>query len=151
MGLIFASVMTYYRCLALSASRQLILPDQARYTAVWASIFAVDGAGIIAVDAAASRLAKRCLSDAAVAFAPPLLRAEDAVDTQEAQPVVPPQPSSVVRQFNRSRSSWACAPQEPEEEEYCGEPGTLDPAHPVDNLDQLYVQAMTHACTARTH
>jgi hypothetical protein len=145
LGLIFASVMTYYRCCALSVSRKLVLPDRARYTAVWATIFAADGAGVLAVEAAASRLATRSLADAAAAFAPPPPRcAGDSFRAQEVLLPVAPPPMNAVRQFNRRRSSRASAPHE-EEEEDCSEPGALDPANPVDSLDQLYAQAFQHA------
>ncbi len=147
LGLIFASVMTYYRCCALSVSRNLVLPDRARYSAVWAAIFAADGAGVLAVETAASRLAARSLADAAVAFAPPPpRRTSDAFRVQDLLLPVSPPPINTVRQFNRRQLSWVSAPHEEEkEEEDCSEPGALDPAHPVDSLDQLYAQASEHA------
>lgn len=136
--------MTCYRCCALSVSRKLVLPDRARYTAVWTTIFASDGAGILAVEAAASRLAVRSLADAAAAFTPPpQRRADDSFSAQEALLPVAPPSINAVRQFNRRRSSLASTPLE--EEEDVSEPGALDPARPVDSLDQLYAQAPKHA------
>ena len=152
LGLIFASLMTYYRCCALSVSRKLVLPDRARYTAVWAATFAADGAGILAVETAASRLAGRSLADAAAAFGPlPPRRGVDSFDALEAiPPIAPPPQINLVRQFNRRRSSWAATAQD-EEDEDCSEPGTLDSSRPVDSLDQLYAQAPSTHVHTRSH
>ncbi len=60
-GIIFASVMTYYRFLALSVARKLVWPDWARYDALWTEIISKDEAGVLAVEAASRRLHEHSL------------------------------------------------------------------------------------------
>jgi hypothetical protein len=129
MGLIFTLGMTVFRRNALYQARMVTVPDKQCYDNAWNALLAGPQASqqLQMVAVAVQLIEARCIADTAAVFSDYLTAGLQLAE------------KDIARQYNRRRTLEISTASDFEND--CGKAGTLDPARPLDCLDQLFAQA----------